>query len=259
MELAFNELSFKECKADNFIHFFNKWIRIKLLLKLDEYPRIRFAIQQITQKNYQGKTFNIIIKNSSLDEIEKSAIYNQINNEPFINDTYPDKLLFNNNDTFGLTDAYYSDIPCISIPSNEKWDNYIINADEKYLSEDAEILKRSVDVRNIGNIENYIGYIGTWFENIVPQRYTNVTEYIKYIEKKYTHIILSDAIKVFLRKTPTLTIYDKLESSVNKLESSVNKLDDYCKKYWYREHVMWNQIKDLGLNAIPVNENFLRH
>jgi len=247
-ELAFNELSFEKCTTKNFSGFFTKWMTVKGLLRMDDYPRIRFTIQQINQKNEMGCTFNDIIQNSTLDEIEIKVLFSHINDMPYIDDTYPDKLLYQGNDGFGLTDSYYSNIPCISIPTNVSWDSFIITADELDISEDGLILSKPVEVLNIGNLDNYQG---TWFEELIPLRYSNINEFIEYIVSAYMNVVISNATIDFLRMNQSQTI-------MGKFESSVEKLNKYCSQYWKRENVMWNQIKDLGLNVRPESTQTLQ-
>ncbi|MCI5222562.1 MAG: hypothetical protein D3924_07815 [Candidatus Electrothrix sp. AR4] len=44
------------------------------------------------------------------------------------------------------------------------------------------------------------------------------------------------------------------QTIIEKFEISVQKLDKYCSDFWKRENVMWNQMKDLGLNVRPESE-----
>ncbi|MCI5222545.1 MAG: hypothetical protein D3924_07725 [Candidatus Electrothrix sp. AR4] len=181
-ELAFNELSFERCTADNFSGFFTKWATVKSLLRMNDYPRIRFTSQQIIQKNESGYSFNDIIQNSTLDELEMKVLYSHINDEPFIDDTYPDKLVFQKKPAYGLTDSCYKNIPCISIPSDAHWNSFVITADKLGISEEAEIIMNPVEVLNIGDLQNYQG---TWFEKLIPLRYSNINEFTDYITSCY--------------------------------------------------------------------------
>jgi len=240
-ELAFNELSFFDGFEIDLELLFRKWTSIKGLLNLRDHPNIRFPQLQLSKRNKQGYSFQEFIELSTLDEIEKKVFYSQINNIPFVQEHYVDKLKYGSEDALGLTDAYYTEIPSISLDSQKEWSSFKIEADELNLNVYGGIDTNSVEIRNIGDLSHYKD---TWLEELIPSRYTSPEEFVIYMERTYSNILFSEDVKYFLLKNTSTTV-------CNKFEASIEKLNRYCIEYWKRNNVMWLQIRELGLTVRP--------
>jgi hypothetical protein len=185
---------------------------------------------------------------TSLGEIERNVIFNEIHSSPFIDETHEYSLYWEEKCALGLAESYYTNIPSVSIDSEKPWDSYLIELQKETLSADGDLLYSSHEIKNIGLLKNLEN---TWFESLIPNVPVTLRAFTEYLTNTYENVSLAPDVLNYLRLNPTTSVF-------NKIERAISALDGYAVKYWKRDAVMWSAFnKEYSVKVRPETDKTL--
>lgn len=240
-ELSLTSLDNSTCVKDYFnrIVFFNK------LLRNDQRLKIAYHSSVLRQLCKDGRSLLDHIKSSELEKDNQGILLSTIQETPFLEELQQQilehELYYNENKSIGGTYAHFLNNAIFSIPSSEEWDQFNIEMLKNEMDENGDLMTSSVQVQNLGELENN-NYKDSWVvELITPDDISTPQQLLLRLESDCQCIILSECAIDFINRT------GGNHSILNKIYELTCYLNNYCTDAWKFGEIRRSHVIEKGV------------